>query len=472
VRIATILLAAGSVAVAPAEENVPAGPKQPVPSTAVQDEVAKKLADIFDFTKATKPQEQLALAKELFRLGREIKDNPHEEFVLLRKTMELACAGGDAKLMIDAIDRIGHRFDVDPMTVKATMLTTFARDAKGEEMIRSLMSAAQPVVQRAVDDRQYEAANRLIEALHAAAQRPGGTEYRKPLADKRSGLRKLSEQYEEYKKAQAAIETNPSDHAASLVLGRWHCLVEGDWEQGLFYLVEGTDAELKSAATLELDGPSGAEAQAKVGDAWWDLAGKRSGDAAALRKHAAAWYEKAMPGLAGLPKLKVEKRLKEREETTAPAGKQEDDKPKSPSPPAKKAARGRQITFRADKSMQPYPPGTQHGQFPLQASADPRGPFEGQPVYFQQRTGQDVYYEIQWHPPVRQIRYRGAAWQNMTVQVLDPKGKVVAQFGPRGGGNEWLECALEVPPGAGNRFVLRFHNEISAWFFIAAIELR
>ncbi len=449
--------------------------KHPVPSQAVQDEIAKKLGEIFDFAGAKKPEQQVNLAKELFKLSEEAKKNPNEQFVLLRRTMELACDGGNAVLMVRAIDVIGSTFDINAMDVEVTMLQKFAKNAKNAEKISSLMEGSRAVLDKAIEEHRYDAATRLVEALYAAAQRPGGSKYRKRLLEQRTELRNLNQQYQEYRKALAAIEDNPADKAANLVVGRWRCFVENDWEQGLYSLVESGDAELKEAAQRELKAESGSAADsAKVGDAWWELAEKKKDDEKlALMCHAAEWYEKSQEqGVKGLAKIKIEKRLGELEETLAAATAADKDDPDKTS--RKPTRRKRNITFRADMSMPLFPMGTRHGEFPVQQTIDPLGPFKGLPVYFQQKgaTLKDIYYEVEWYPPVREIYYKGAAWQNMSMEVLDPKGRVVARFGPQGGGNRWLECRLAVPAGVGSKFVLHFHNEISTWFFIATIQFR
>jgi len=451
--------------------------KHPIPSKAVQDRIVEKLGEIFDFAAAKKPEQQVNLAKELFKLSEETKKNPDEQFVLLRRTMELACEGGDAALMIQAIDVIGSAFNINPMDVKVKMLQKFAKEAKTQEKIDSLMVGSRPVLNRAMKEHNYDAALNLVEAIYAAAQRPGGSKYRKRLLKQRTELRELYKQYDEYQKALTAIEANPADKAASLVLGRWRCFVENDWEQGLFYLVESDDAELKAAAQSELDASSGTGAEsAKVGNTWWDLAEKKEGEEKlTLMRHAAEWYEKAQgQEIKGLAKLKIEKRLKELEEALAAVTATGEDEPEE-TPTRRPSKRKRSIVFRADKSMKPYPPGTKLGEaFPRQQVVDPRGPFEGQPVYFQQNGKKDkaIYYEIEWNPPVREIQFRGAAMFNMTMEVLDAKGQVVARSGPHGGGNHWGQFGITVPPKVGSRFVLHFHNEASTWFFIGSLQMR
>ena len=77
-------------------------------------------------------------------------------------------------------------------------------------------------------------------------------------------------------------------------------------------LALGGDATLKALALREMEGPAEAAEQVKLGDGWWNLAGKEAGAAQKnLQGRAGYWYNKALPGLLGLVKDKSEKRVAE-----------------------------------------------------------------------------------------------------------------------------------------------------------------
>ena len=132
----------------------------------------------------------------------------------------------------------------------------------------------------------------------------------------------------------------------------------------------------------------------------------------------------------------------------------------------------RRFVFVEKASMKPFPTGTAYGPFAPQATEDATAVFSASGVYFNQHTGQDVVYDVTLPNRFKEIYYKGGAWREMTLEVLDPSGKVVAKIGPLGGGNQWCETVLAVPPGLGPRFFLRFHNTISDWFYIHSIEFR
>jgi hypothetical protein len=76
-------------------------------------------------------------------------------------------------------------------------------------------------------------------------------------------------------------------------------------------LALGNDPAVKGLAVKEVKGLTDATERVKLGDAWWDLGEKKNGLAKKniLQGHAAFWYQQAMPGLTGLAKEKVQKRV-------------------------------------------------------------------------------------------------------------------------------------------------------------------
>jgi hypothetical protein len=103
--------------------------------------------------------------------------------------------------------------------------------------------------------------------------------------------------------------------------GRWYCFTVGTWGRGLPLLAKGADAELAQLAKQDLDGPENPPAQRKLGDQWWGLARNEKGpEQRGIQARAQRWYELALPGLTGLEKTEVEKRLTELAASVTPSG--------------------------------------------------------------------------------------------------------------------------------------------------------
>ena len=120
--------------------------------------------------------------------------------------------------------------------------------------------------------------------------------------------------------------------------------------------------------------------------------------------------------------------------------------------------------------MKLFASGYKTGQFPAQDGDDPLGPFDNKPTYFQQQTGTDVFYDVHSPRPLKQLRWKGAAMRNMTIEVLDAKGNVITTGGPYEGGNKWAEFTVNFEPH--KEFTLRFSNHISQWYLISELELK
>jgi type 1 glutamine amidotransferase len=105
---------------------------------------------------------------------------------------------------------------------------------------------------------------------------------------------------------------NPEDADANLVVGKYLCLDEGEWEAGIPLLAHGTDMELKQDAEMELLKPDGAMQQVEIADHWYDLGHKTFGSTKGqLLSRAGYWYDQALLKLTGITKARIAGRLDE-----------------------------------------------------------------------------------------------------------------------------------------------------------------
>lgn len=290
------------------------GKKLALPTDQQQAKALQAIAEVFDVAGAGTSQQQRKIAGEMLQFGKKSEAKPAEKFALLRKAMELAKSGGDARLMLEAIDEIGGSFEIDVPEVQQKMLIGFAEEARQPESIRSLVEVFQEYADAAVAQQRYQAAHEVASAVYAAAQRAPGTELRKAVYDRRKEIDQLHQQWQQVQAALAAAEKNPDDAEANLELGRWYCFEQRDWQKGLPYLAKGSDARLKSLARLELDSPAGdAEVGLALADAWYDAAQTASPDAKpVLLSRAGRWYQQVEGEFTSpVVKLKVERRLEE-----------------------------------------------------------------------------------------------------------------------------------------------------------------
>jgi hypothetical protein len=169
---------------APAESTADA--RLAIPSDEQQVKAFASINEVFDFAAAEAPPQQLKIAGELLAFGKKSQNNPAEKFVLLREAMRLAKAGGDARLMLQAIDEIGGDFEIDAPAVRQKMLIGFADEARQAESIR------RPGPRRAaVRSRRGGGRGRVCRGATRPRQQVPQGGLRSPQAD-RSVVRKLA----------------------------------------------------------------------------------------------------------------------------------------------------------------------------------------------------------------------------------------------------------------------------------------
>lgn len=133
------------------------------------------------------------------------------------------------------------------------------------------------------------------------------------------------------------MKSNPDDPAANLVVGKWKCFQEGDWESGLPLLAKSGDETLAKLAKQELlrSGES-VDDRLALGDAWWNAAEKAGpSEKADYLGRAYDWYVLAQPNItASLDKLRIQKRLEEIGNIARPTP------PRPTAPPSRQVRRG------------------------------------------------------------------------------------------------------------------------------------
>ncbi|MDB5292220.1 MAG: hypothetical protein JWL69_3461, partial [Phycisphaerales bacterium] len=159
---------------------------------------------------------------------------------------------------------------------------------------------------------RYELASQVAEFALAAARRVNDRGLVQEATGRSQKIKTAEAGFANARKALAVLERDPSNADANLVVGRFRCFARGDWEHGVGLLAAYSDGTIKRVATLDLGSPTAAEDQVHLGDAWWSLGEKESGDVKwRIQARAAEWYRKALPNLPGLKRIGVQKKLQE-----------------------------------------------------------------------------------------------------------------------------------------------------------------
>jgi hypothetical protein len=283
----------------------------PVPTATALEEPLALIKEVYgDEHSNAKTNEQLrALSTKLFSVGSKT-ENPIERYALLRIARDIATQGSDGQTAFQVIDAMDTTFQIDAVTMKASVLYSLAKKARLASDHKSIADQALDLVVLAVARDDFETAGKLVEMALSEARKLRDTDYIKSVVARSKEIGELSRSYKQVKAAAEKLEENPADPEANLAVGSYCCLVKGDWDNGLPMLALGSDAVLKDLALKELGQVTKPDEQIELGDGWWDLAEEEEGtERQQLRERARYWYLRAFPRSTGLVKVKLARRL-------------------------------------------------------------------------------------------------------------------------------------------------------------------
>lgn len=269
--------------------------------------------DIFrtDFAAANTAEKRLGFAQVLIKHASEASD-PVDKWALLSEAARLAAAAGSTSVTFNTIDEMAASFDInaDEYRLQATE-NLVVKVTPSEAMILggNLVSLCRKLI----------AAENLVDAEKALG-------YVKTLSKKSRNAdlvlefnelnRRIRDLEATTKRRQAVLQKlaqQPDSPEINFEAGTFYCFQSGDWSTGIPYLAKGSDAAIAAAARSEIAAANKPNQAVAVADSWWLLTETNKDPAIteAVRAHAAEIYRRALGGLTGLEKVRVEKRLAE-----------------------------------------------------------------------------------------------------------------------------------------------------------------
>ena len=285
----------------------------PVPADDVQKKVETDVRALYRTEYSKKSAADLkALAAKLFQLGLETKGDPASRFVLFREAKDLAAKAADPVQMLKAITQLGTEFQVDELALKTDSLETAGRAAAIPSAQRAVAVAALSTTDEAVRVDRYDEAVRLSALAARAAPKSKDEPLLKKAGAREKEIREIAVGYELMKPSEAKLKIDPKNDAAARVVGRFRCLLKGDWEAGLPLLAQSADGKLKEVIRQDLASPKLAEERRAVADGYWELSdGEKGTVARQLRLRACHFYRLALPDLGGLALERAKRRVDE-----------------------------------------------------------------------------------------------------------------------------------------------------------------
>jgi hypothetical protein len=290
-----------------------ASPRATVPDDAALSRAleALKRQHEAEYARAEKdPAARVALAEALLEKARQLKKDAAAHFVALREARDLAAGAGSAAVAFQAVDDMGRDFTVDVAAQRTDLVTKLVPALRSTEAARELVDTALGLAAEAIEEDQHDRAERLAAAAERAARKAKDLPLVLSVQRFERGVRATKEQFARIKPFADKLRQDPEDPDANRQMGRYHALLKGDWERGLFLLAQGNDPALRRLAQRDLARPEDVKEQVEMGDAWWQQADKESDQARIyLRQRAVYWYEMAAPAAEAAVRERLEQRI-------------------------------------------------------------------------------------------------------------------------------------------------------------------
>ncbi|MFZ5831240.1 MAG: LamG-like jellyroll fold domain-containing protein [Planctomycetota bacterium] len=289
----------------------------PVPSPEEIATAEQQIREVYGqkLTNADSPARKTALSAELASVAGTGSESPAMRYALLRSAAELDADAGEIEGAFEKIDRIGASFAMTSWALKAQMLERVESVAlrSGNPLLgQEILSQAQAAIDTALRDGDVSSASQLLKAGVPSARRAKDRRLVAMLQEKAKDLDRVATEYGGIAERESAQELDLADAASRRLLGRWHALVRGDFARGLPHLASSKDGSYKEVAAADLANPTDGDAQAILGDRWWQTAKEEKGiEQARAEERAKFWFRRALKQLSGMNRAKLEKHLDE-----------------------------------------------------------------------------------------------------------------------------------------------------------------
>jgi hypothetical protein len=284
--------------------------KSTIPSAADQ---ASKLTEIKEIYKtefaAAKPGANPELVSFLRTTAAKVEGDPTARYVLYREAFKQACAGNDFDAAAETLDKLEAEFESEPFAPRFELLTRLASVAKANDERLIVANGSLLLLEHALALGKFEEGDKLARIADTQTKIIIDKDLRAKALAAVQTTSELAKDQKSVADAQEKLAESPNDPAANRTFGRYRCLIEGNWSEGLAHLAKCDDDAIKRAAALDVAGPSGDVTAGKIGDAWYDLA--KAGKGQNFYARADYWYQKRIEVESGLAQVRLKKRHEE-----------------------------------------------------------------------------------------------------------------------------------------------------------------
>lgn len=290
------------------------GERLPVPDSLSLDRARNLVRQIYeeDYEKAKTPSEVKELTKRMLKQVSDMSGDPAGQYIVLDIVVQISTRFGDSDTALTALEQMAERFSVDELKMAHDVLVQLSkRKERGHAVNQALLDEAEQLIERALHAEQFEMAETLCQIALGAARQLEDDERETDIEQLKSVVDEAHRAYRTIRRTLATLQQD-DDPKANLEVGRYYCLIRGEWDKGLPLLAQSQHPRLKELAEIDLRAPAQAAAQLELADGWWELGDDDAPYRKSLRLRASHWYQQALQKLPpGLLKIKAELRLKQ-----------------------------------------------------------------------------------------------------------------------------------------------------------------
>jgi hypothetical protein len=281
----------------------------------------KLVADTFasETTNAVSQSQRAALSAKMLQTAVEEQSDMAGKYVLFGRARDLAVEAGDLNLAFKVIDQLAASFVVDDLRMKRDAAAALAKSPGVDQA--SFATSAEVLANEAQNANQNTLSESLDDLAITAARQSHDPQVLRDITAQSKHLTERRAMSARVKAALVILKAKPGDPESNLEVGRYKCFFEGNWKDGLPFLAQGSDRQLKGLALSEIHALSNPAGMNTLADGWWSVGENETGTARfQLQVHAGSWYDKAITGLTGLAKARAQKRLEDAESARVQLG--------------------------------------------------------------------------------------------------------------------------------------------------------
>jgi len=167
-------------------------------------------------------------------------------------------------------------------------------------------------VAQALEIDHYNLALELLSKLRSNAVKVKDETLFQEVFEATNTVKRLKREFAKVRHYSEIVKKKTNDPEAYKKVGIFYCAEKNDWGKGLLLLTKSEDPELQQTAQEDLEQPESPSQQAKLADAWWNLAEQEKGQIRkAYQLRGRYWYLQARPDLTVAERAEREKQLQE-----------------------------------------------------------------------------------------------------------------------------------------------------------------